>query len=328
VKQLSTQPWRSVARAITCLAGSATLCLACAASASTSRTAPGVFVFAGDAAAPNLSELYAIAEDGSGFRKVTRNTQRRAEIDPAWSPDGGKIAFARSEACRVPLGSCFAIWTMNADGTDLRRLTSTKVRVRGRLRPLSSTAPTWSPDGSRIAYVRALEPSGGSNIWVMNVEGTKKRRLAITRLADSPAWSPDGERIAFSAGLSQDIYILDLRDGKVRRLLNTPQGEDLPDWSPDGQRIAYERQDDRGYDVFVMNADGSNRQNVSLHEATDAAPVWSPDGTEIAFGSDRDEDLDQDLAIFIVSVDAAGSPREVVAPGMDLYDFDWALPTR
>jgi Tol biopolymer transport system component len=326
--QLQTQPYQSIARAIPLLAGIAALCLACAASASTSQTAPGVFVFVGDAAASNLSELYAIADDGGGYRKVTRNTQRRAEIEPAWSPDGTRIAFARSEACRVPLDSCFAIWTVNADGTDLRRLTSTKARFRGRLRPLSSAAPTWSPDGSRIAYVRALEPSGGSYIWVMNVDGTKKRRLAITRLADSPAWSPDGERIAFSGGLSQDIYILDLRDGKVRRLFNTPQGEDLPDWSPDGQRIAYERQDDQGYDVFVMNGDGSNRHNVSLHEATDAGPVWSPDGAEIAFGSDRDEDLDQDLAIFIVSVDSAGTAREVIAPGMDLYDFDWAPPTR
>jgi Tol biopolymer transport system component len=323
--QLSIQACQALSRAIPLLAGIAALCLACAASASTSQTAPSVFVFVGDAAAPNLPELYAIAEDGSGFRKVTRNTQRRAEIEPAWSPDGVRIAFARSEACRVPLGSCFAIWTVNADGTGLRRLTSTKVRVRGRLRPLSSTAPTWSPDSSRIAYARGLEPSGGSNIWVMNVDGTKKRRLASTRLADSPAWSPDGERIAFSAGLSQDIYILDLRDGKVRRLFNTSQGEDLPDWSPDGQRIAYKREDNQGYDVFVMNADGSNRRNVSLHEATDVNPVWSPDGTEIAFGSDRDEDL----AIFIVPADAAVAPREVIAPGMVLYDIDWApTPTR
>jgi TolB protein len=311
---------QAVARAIP-WAGIAALCLACAAAASTSQSARGVFVFVGDAAAPNRSELYTITDDGGGFRKVTRNTQRRAEIQPAWSPDGTRIAFARSEACRVPLGSCYAIWTVHADGTDLRRLTSTRVRVRGRLRPLSSFAPTWSPDGARIAYVRGVEPSGATILWVMNAEGTEKRRLAATSSADHPAWSPDGGRIAFSAGGSQDIYVLDVRDRQVRRLFNTPLlAESLPDWSPDGQRIAYEREDQGGYDVFVMDADGRNRRDVSRHNATDSNPVWSPDGTEIAFGSDRNEDL----AIFIVSADTAGAPRRLIAPGMDLYDIDWA----
>jgi Tol biopolymer transport system component len=104
-------------------------------------------------------ELYVMNADGSGQRRLTR-TRAIAEYGPAWSPNGRRIAFWRRTHSD-------AIATMNANGTDRRRLTA----------PSADAAfPTWSPDGTRIAYVRGSDPFEEA-IWVMSASGRNHRRL-------------------------------------------------------------------------------------------------------------------------------------------------------
>jgi TolB protein len=279
----------------------------------------GRFVFISDVATPNLDRLFTVDAAGTNAARVTRGTQRRAEIDPDWSPGGKRIAFARSFPCAAPLGSCFAVWTVGGDGSSERRLTSRLPSVRKSPRPFSSFAPTWSPDGRRIAYTRFLDRSDHSDVYVMNSDGARNRRLTRMGDAEEPAWSPDGSEIAFAHG--GDIVVLDVRTGNLRRLREPGTDESFPDWSPDGRKLAYERLDESGeYQVFVMNADGTDRHDLSPSQATDGHPVWSQSGNVIAFVSDRDGDP----AIYTVDSDGNEQPLKVTSPSLSDYAIDWS----
>lgn len=286
---------------------------------------PGPFVFVSDQAR-NVQQVFVADAGGEGFRKLTRSD--KVEGDPRWSADGTRVAFYRAVSCSAALGSCEEIWTVNADGTGERRLTSASRPGRGG--PVSSFEPTWSPAGDRIAYVRMPERSGVGALYVMKADGSHKRRLLGD--ASAPSWSPDGRQIAFSRGdyTHEHIFVLDLANRKVHQLTKTALSESEPDWSPDGRRIAYERVDAKNvagafvqYDVFVMNADGTHRRKLSRSEADDGHPVWSSDGQQIAFVSDQDGDP----GIYVVSADGAGPLRKVTTPSLSDYAIDWAPAT-
>jgi Tol biopolymer transport system component len=101
-----------------------------------------------------------------------------------------------------------------------------------------------------------------------------------------PAWSRDGKKIAFTKGLT--IHVMDADGGKVRQLTNQEKCSDrLPAWSPDGKKIAFCREFGNNWQVYVMDADGSNQKNLTETRGKDADPAWSPDGKKIAFASNR-----------------------------------------
>ena len=284
----------------------------------------GRLAFLSDETTPAVV-IWTVRPDGTGLRKLT-SVRLQAESEPEWSPDGSKIAYARSYECRRALfGSCEAIWTANADGSDQRRLTP--LRMQGRLakRAVDFLGPTWSPDGQQIAYQQSIWQTRTSNLYVMNADGSGRKRL--TRLSDAgdPAWSPSGGEIAFRH--DGDIFVLNLGTGGVRRLTRTVANESLPQWSPDGRQIAYERWARRGeYEVYVMHADGSAKRNLSRRQdVVDGSPVWSPGGELIAFVSDR---VDDEPAIYITPADGSGQAQKVRTPAVAVYELDWAPEIR
>jgi TolB protein len=188
---------------------------------------------------------------------------------------------------RIAFDNFDDVWTIDADGTDLTRLTNS---------PEPDFDPSWSPDGTQIAF--RSERSGEPEIWVMNADGTGQRRLAAGL---SPAWSPDGSLIAFAgrAGLS-----VIGPEGMGLRVLPNTEGGEYPSWSPDGSRIAFNSNLTGEHVMYIAQADGS--KVVDLSRVGEGWQVdWSPDGRSILFTSHRDHP-DNYTDVYVMRPD--GSP--------------------
>jgi hypothetical protein len=271
------------------------------------------------------SDIFTMNPDGTGVTNLTSSYTdpnwtplNRYTDGPEWSPHGTKISATGTSLSDV--GSCCSrnVYVMDADGTDLQRLTNTPSSTEG-----EDFQATWAPNGSWLAFVSTrsegpVDPDNPTNfsddreIYRMDADGTNEQQLTVTtsRFTDEqPSVSPDGTKIAFASNRhwhtfgvdpdQLDVYVMDAADGgNVQRLtsdasptsptLNLDSQSQNPAWSPDGSRIAYESTKSGNSEIWVMNADGTGEPiNVSQHEAWDSDPAWSPDGTQITFTSRR-----------------------------------------
>ena len=182
--------------------------------------------------------LYVMNADGSGKQRLTSN-RRRDYTDPQWSPDGDSIAFGIAKGADTPRGVDLSIAVIDADdGANLRRLTP-----RG---GPDEANPNWSPDGTDIAFEQnRLFPLRQSDIWLMNADGSGKRRITETRVYETnPVFSPDGTRIAFTG-------------------------------DRDNRRLSKERLG-RGFELYTMALDGSGIVRVTTNRRPDLFPDWQP----------------------------------------------------
>ena len=185
------------------------------------------------------------------------------------------------------------IYVMNADGSDVRRLTNNSV---------ADWFPSWSPDGRRIAFASARD--GDFDIYVMNADSSDVRPLTDNSAWDGdPSWSPDGRRIAFMSDRDgdNDIFVMNADGSGVRRLTDNSAYDGDPSWSPDGGRIAFTSARDGDRDIFVISVDGLDVRPLTYNSDRDEYPSWSPDGGRIAFMSDRDGDRD----IYVMNADGS-----------------------
>ena len=148
---------------------------------------------------------------------------------------------------------------------------------------------SWSPDGSKLAFVVWSAGRKSSQIWTANVDGSGAKPLTAGDYYNwTPRWSPDGTKLVFETtrndnavthrpGGYRDIYAMD-SDGQNQINLTTNTFGHHPMWSPDGKLIAY-----MAHGIMVMKADGSDKRNVSQGKTRDSEPAWSPDGQWIAF---------------------------------------------
>lgn len=187
----------------------------------------------------------------------------------------GRIAFSSLR------DGNWEIYTMNADGTDQRRITSNST---------DDYWPAWSPGGARIAFEASRD--GNSEIYMMDPDGTSPSRITNNSSIDvTPAWSPDGGAIAFTSyrdGNAEIYVIRDVSSGSTlhpENITNNDSDDKYPSWSPDGEKIVFSS--DRGrnlmYDLYTINSDGTEVRRLTDYGAVIEKSSWSPDGTKIAF---------------------------------------------
>lgn len=261
-------------------------------------------------------EIYVMNPDGSGQTRLTFDSDE--DTDPAWSPDGRRIAFTKRQQ----------IFVMNADGSGATQLTSQGFNEN----------PAWSPDGLKIAFQSSRDSVAllEFEIYVMDADGENETRL--TNLPEQnlqPAWSPDGKQIAFmcdSVGVNagQNICIMDADGSGVLELTTGTRAFDGdPSFSPDGKKIVFSRGifievRDR---VMIMNADGSDQQRLALGVLSGGTftpanhPVFSPDGKKIAFGSEPA--LNVDTRITLMNPDGSEETEIAHTPGAANEQPSW-----
>ena len=252
---------------------------------------------------------------GAGECTVTMDADISVTANFALEPSGESIVFHSDR------DGDYEIYAVNADGSGSAVQLTDNSAWDGDARR--------SPDGTKIVFTsNRHEGQEGTDIYVMNSDGTDQERLTFTysgRSSADPSWSPDSQRIVFSSQLggtncsADEIYVMDV-DGSNQTPL-TDNADDYecnfgypdywdrnPSWSPDGTQIIFaaKRGEDSG--IYVMNADGTGQSRLADGYLT---PSWSPDGTQIAFSL-----MGNNGAPDIYVMDADGS-----APTPLTYDY-------
>jgi TolB protein len=218
-----------------------------------------------------------------------------------------RIAYSRS-AREFRWGGPITLWVVSPDGSGRRQLT-----------PRTGFA-SWSPDGRRIAF------GEGDDIYVMNADGGRERRLTRSRAGESsgsPAWSPDGRKILF-IGVRDgnvDVFVVNADGTGQRRLTDSPGDDVGASWSPDGRRIVFltarhgdpetplTAAFDTSLEVHVMDADGSGQLRLTDSAATVLTASWSPDGRRIVFVSAGPGCWTSCHRLFVINADGGGQRR-------------------
>ncbi len=181
--------------------------------------------------------------DASGGQKI-QDDQEIAEwsMDPAWSPNGSRLAY-----------TCFRE-TLNPDICTTDVQTGKETRLTNK--PGRDAKPVWSPDGKRLAFVSSRD--GNWDIYTMNADGSAQTNLTRSPSRDSePAWSPDGQLIAFQS----------CRDDPHPVACASPCGDN---YEEDDGIVSCNNQ------IYVMNADGSGQIRLTKSPNDDTHPVWAP----------------------------------------------------
>lgn len=227
--------------------------------------------------------------------------------NPLWSPDGKWIAFFGR------VGDSSGVAVAKADGSDVRLLATTQ--GTNSVNPGTGARLTWSPDGTRLAFVSTTPgPEASAN----------GDPMVITRYAYKPTASEGLTR--FNDNRRLHIFVVDVASGRVKQLTTGDRNEHSIDWSPSGDEIAFasnpEADPDRdfNYDIFAVNVATGKIRTIIGSRSVEYQPVWSPDGKMIAYlGTKRtlvsSETTMEDTHVYVANSD--GTNRRDVGAMID-----------
>jgi TolB protein len=188
--------------------------------------------------------IYEANPDGSGLLALTSGEAYHAEC--AYSPDGSSIVFASN------LSGSMNIYTMNADGTDVRQVTLTSNCYNG--------GPFFSPDGNSIIFRADREKQHYLQIYTINKDGTNEIQLTDNNDVNwAPYWYPNGNVIAYTTSVHghshYEIYLLNVHTGVQSRLTHNPTFDGIPVFSNDGKKIMWtsKRGPDKTCQIFLAD---------------------------------------------------------------------------
>lgn len=269
-------------------------------------------------------ELFVSDSDGANLVQLTHQPDDPEVGGFSWSHDDKRLAFTGGGS-----NTTSNMYIINKDGSGLSQITDHETSY--------DYAPIWTQDGSKLVFRRR---DGDSNdIYIMNSDGSNLKNITNTPniVEGSPGWTSDGLRIRYAEvdGGRYKFYTSN-PDGSDRKLILQIEDEDIYgfSWSPDETKIAYSKifydsdatgedlppDTDWGFDIYVMDADGSNHVKLTHTEKIGFAnrnPSWSPDGKYIIFTQQlwfTDE-------VYIFTMNADGS--EINRIGSDGCCFTW-----
>jgi dipeptidyl aminopeptidase/acylaminoacyl peptidase len=255
--------------------------------------APGATLPAnGRIAFVNVGGVSSMNPDGSGQWGIELNV---GDTSPTWSPDGGRLAVVTRWAGN------YGILAMQPDGSGAHLLTT----------EAGDRDPAWSPDGTKLVF------ANGSNLWLVNADGTGRAQLtfdAPDRWDAHPTWSPSGTKVAYQASLysgGSQIIVVDLTAGTETTLTSGLFYNTSPAWSPDGGQIAFSSERNGTTSIYVMSTDGSGATRLTDGGGYDDYPAWSPDGKLLAFA--------RNSQIWVMARDGSGA-HQLTTSG----DGSWA----
>ena len=230
-------------------------------------------------------DIYVMNSDGSGLEQVTK--EPTLDRMPSWSPEGTRIAFSKVDISQMFSSASASssatsmrdssneagIYTIRADGTDLRQLTDDGL----------DEDPAWSPDGKTVAFGRLTKANG--SIYTVNADGGGLRQHTDPPEGfwdSGPSWSPDGTRIAFTRTSGErpnrpDVFTMNTDGTNRRKVTGETEGAYSPDFSPDGESIVFVGWKG-GNKLYVMNADGTGVRRLTKTQGgiMEDAPDWQP----------------------------------------------------
>jgi TolB protein len=255
-----------------------------------------------------LWQIMAMNADGSD--EVSLTAAFGAFSRPSWSPDGSRLGMRMD----IPT-SGIAVMEVRSEGGRLAG--SQPVAITDQF----SDGPSWSPDGKSLVYSATQDSGGGWLTFVSDIgTGANRQLTGIPENATDPSLSPDGSRLAFAwytdEHQTHDLYLINADGTGMLNLTNTPNLNEIgPAWSPDGKMIAYSGAiyaadgSNSPSDLYIINTDGSDPRQLTIHPDADFDPAWSPDGKQLAFVSERNSNNDSNYEIYLINADGSGEMR-------------------